>query len=135
MSNILSYIRWLMYALGAALAAFYYQWGMIYARWGQANRAFWYMSRALRLNPRSSRIYFSRASLFLAVGRPEQAVQDFSEAIRLNPRFTDAYTSRGMMYTLLGRDEEAQQDVEHAVEFGADRVKVERQMADLRRIP
>ena len=120
-------------ALGAILSVFYSSWGLIYAGWGQPNRAIWYLNRGIRLNPKSAKLHYQRGSLIIVLGQPERAIRDFSEAIRLDPKLVDAYSSRGLIYTLLGRHEEAQRDVDQAVRLGADRAVLERQIVDTKR--
>lgn len=119
--------------LGAMLSVFYSSWGMIYGGWGQANRAIWYLSRAIRLNPKNAKLYYQRGSLIVGLGQPERAVHDFNEAIRLDPKLVDAYSSRGLVYTMLGRHEDAQRDMDQAVRLGADRAILERQIEDTKR--
>ena len=111
---------------------FYFQWGLIYARWGQTNRALWYFNRAVLMNRRGDRAYYHRGLLFVAVGLPERAISDFSAAIENNPSNMDARVYRSMMYAMTGRDEQAQSDMERAVALGADREALEQQLSDTR---
>ena len=122
----------LFYGLAALVSSFYFQWGLIYARWGQTNRALWYFSRAIRMNRRSDGAYFHRGLLFAAVGLPERAISDFSAAIENNPRNVNARIYRSMMYAITGRDEQAENDLEQAVVLGADREELEQQLYDTR---
>ena len=111
---------------------FYYQWAMIYARWGQTNRALWYFNRAVRMNRRGSKAYFHRGMLFVAVGLPERAIMDFSAAIENNPDHIQARINRSIVYTLTGRHDQALNDLEDAVAMGADRDSLEQQITDAR---
>ena len=120
------------HGLASLVSSFYFQWGLIYARWGQTNRALWYFTRAIWMNRRGDRAYFHRGLLFAAVGMPERAIGDFSAAIENNPRNVNARIYRSMMYTITGRDEQAQNDLEQAVALGADREELEQQMYDTR---
>ena len=120
------------HGLASLVSSFYFQWGLIYARWGQTNRALWYFTRAIWMNRRGDRAYFHRGLLFAAVGMPERAIGDFSAAIENNPRNVNARIYRSMMYTITGRDEQAQSDLEQAVALGADREELEQQMYDAR---
>lgn len=111
---------------------FYYQWGMIYARWGQPTRALWYFNRAVTVNRGGSKAYYHRGMLFVAIGAPERAINDFSMAIQNNPSHIDAWISRSIVYTLTGRHQQALDDLESAVEMGADREFLEQQISDAR---
>ena len=110
------------------VSEFYFQWGMIYARWGHPTRAFWYFNRAVTMNRSGFKVYYNRGLLFLAVGMPERSIADFSMAIRNNPSHVDARVTRSIVYTLTGRHEEALDDLEQAVEMGADREDLEYQL-------
>ncbi len=118
--------------LRVLVSDFYYQWAMIYARWGQPTRALWYFNRAVTMNPGGSKAFYNRGLLFLAIGSPERALGDFSMVIRNNPGHLDARISRSIVYTLTGRHEQAQDDLERAVELGADREVLEQNLSDAR---
>ncbi len=111
---------------------FYYQWAMIYARWGQPTRALWYFNRAVAMNRGGSKAYYNRGLLFVAIGSPERAIGDFSMVIRNSPAHIDARISRSIVYTLTGRHEQAMIDLEQAVALGADRDALEQQISDAR---
>lgn len=132
MTQFLRILKTLWNGTVAAVALFYYNWGLFYARWGMTHRAFWYLNKAVMMNSTNPKGYFHRASLFMAVGQVESAIQDFTSAIRLDPEYTDAYTRRGMMYTLLDREDEAKVDFDRSVQLGADREKLEREVSALK---
>lgn len=111
---------------------FYYQWGMIYARWGQPVRALWYFNRAVATYRRGSKAYYHRGLLFLAIGSPERAIGDFTMALENKPDHMDARISRSIVYTITGRHEQAERDMEQAVGMGADREILEQQLIDAR---
>ena len=125
-------IRQGFHLLAVLVSSFYFQWGLIYARWGQTNRALWYFSRAVMMNRRGDRAYFHRGLLFAAVGLPERAIGDFSAALENNPYNVNARIYRSMMYAITGRDEQAQRDLDLAVAQGADREELEQQMHESR---
>ena len=125
---VLRVLTQLFHGMATLASSFYFQWGLIYARWGQTNRALWYFSRAIRMNPRSDRPYFHRGLLFAAVGLPERAIGDFSTAIGINPENVNARIYRSTMYAITGRDEQAQSDLEEAVALGADREDLQEQI-------
>lgn len=118
--------------LRVLVSDFYYQWAMIYARWGQPTRALWYFNRAVTMNRGGSKAYYNRGLLFLAIGAPERAIGDFTMVIRNNPSHLDARISRSIVYTLTGRHEQALDDLERAVEMGADREVLEQNISDAR---
>lgn len=120
------------HGLQVLVSSFYFQWGLIYARWGQTNRALWYFSRAVRMNRRGDKAYYHRGLLFVAVGLPDRAIGDFTAAIQNNPDNLDARVYRSMTYAMTGRDEQAQVDLERAVALGADREALEQQLSDTR---
>ena len=120
---------WLLRLL---VSDFYYQWAMIYARWGQPTRALWYFNRAVTMNRGGSKAYYNRGLLFLAIGAPERAIGDFTMVIQNNPGHLDARVSRSIVYTLTGRHEQALDDLEQAVELGADREALEQNLSDAR---
>ncbi len=118
--------------LRVMVSDFYYQWAMIYARWGQPTRALWYFNRAVTMNRRGTKAYYNRALLFLAIGAPERAIGDFSMVIQNSPANLDARINRSIVYTLTGRHEQALNDLEQAVALGADRDTLEQQISDAR---
>ena len=118
--------------LRVLVSDFYYQWAMIYARWGQPTRALWYFNRAVTMNSGGSKVYYNRGMLFLAIGAPERAIGDFSMVIQISPAHLDARISRSIVYTLTGRHEQALNDLEQAVALGADRDTLEQQISDAR---
>ncbi len=118
--------------LRVLVSDFYYQWAMIYARWGQPTRALWYFNRAVTMNPGGLKAHYNRGMLFLAIGAPERAIGDFSMVIQISPAHLDARISRSIVYTLTGRHEQALNDLEQAVALGADRDTLEQQISDAR---
>ena len=107
------------------ISNFYYQWGMIYARWGQPTRALWYFNRAVTMNRGDAKAYYNRGLLFVAIGAPERAIWDFSLALQNKPDYIDARINRSILYTVTGRHELALDDLEQAVMMGADRDELE----------
>ncbi|PKB67668.1 MAG: hypothetical protein BZY81_04070 [SAR202 cluster bacterium Io17-Chloro-G4] len=132
MTSLFNILKILWNGTAAAVAVFYYSWGLFYARWGMTHRAFWYMNKAVTMNPSNPKAYYHRASLFIVVGNLGSAVQDFTAAIRLDPEYADAYTRRGMMYTLMDKEDEANQDFDRAVQLGTDRATLEKEIAELK---
>ena len=118
--------------LRVLVSDFYYQWAMIYARWGQPTRALWYFNRSVTMNPGGLKAHYNRGMLFLAIGAPERAIGDFSMVIQISPAHLDARISRSIVYTLTGRHEQALNDLEQAVALGADRDTLEQQISDAR---
>ena len=125
---VFEFLKLAFYGLASLVSSFYFQWGLIYARWGQTNRALWYFSRAIRMNRRSDRAFYHRGLLFAAVGLPERAILDFSAALNIKPDNVNARIYRSMMYAITGRDEQARDDLEQAVALGADREELQEQL-------
>ena len=125
-------LKTLWNATATAVAVFYYSWGLFYARWGMTHRAFWYMNKAVTMNPNNPKGYYHRGALFIAVGQFERAILDFSAAIKIDPEYTEAYSNRGLMYTLIDKDAEAQQDFDRAAQLGADRANLASQADKLK---
>lgn len=67
-------------------------------------------SRALRLDPKSSRALRNRGSAHFHKGRFDQAVADSTKAIDLDPEYASAYQVRARAYQKLGRVSDAQTD-------------------------
>ena len=118
--------------LRVLVSDFYYQWAMIYARWGQPTRALWYFNRAVTMNRGGTKAFYNRALLFLAIGSPERAIEDFTMVIQNDPAHVDARVSRSIVYTLTGRHQQALDDLEIAVAMGADRDTLEQHISDAR---
>lgn len=133
MGLFLHILKTLWNGTGVAVALFYYNWGLFYARWGMTLRAFSYMNKAVAMNSNNPKAYYQRASLFMSVGNLQSAVNDFTTAIELDPQYADAYTRRGMMYTLQDKEDEANQDFDRAVQLGTDRRTLEREIDGLKR--
>ena len=133
MGLFLHILKTLWNGTGVAVALFYYNWGLFYARWGMTLRAFSYMNKAVAMNSNNPKAYYQRASLFMCVGNLQSAVNDFTTAIELDPQYADAYTRRGMMYTLQDKEDEANQDFDRAVQLGTDRRTLEREIDGLKR--
>ena len=113
------------------ISEFYYQWAMIYARWGQTTRALWYFNRAITMHRSGFRAYYNRGLLFLAIGAPERAIGDFSAALRNNPQHLDALICRSMAYAVTGRMEQSEKDVEQAEALGANREELEQHVGEV----
>ena len=133
MGLFLHILKTLWNGTGVAVALFYYNWGLFYARWGMTLRAFSYMNKAVAMNSNNPKAYYQRASLFMSVCNLQTAVNDFTTAIELDPQYADAYTRRGMMYTLQDKEDEANQDFDRAVQLGTDRRTLEREIDGLKR--
>ena len=110
MSSFLQILKVFWTGTGAAVAVFYYSWGLFFARWGQPHRAFWYMNRAVQFNPNNPKAFYHRGSLYMAVGQVQGAILDFSAAIKLDSLYVDAYTRRGFMYTFRQKVGEVRHD-------------------------
>jgi tetratricopeptide (TPR) repeat protein len=88
-------------------------------------------NQAVRLDPKSARVYNRRGDAYRRLGRYHQAVLDYNQAIRLAPQLAESYVGRAFAYTLLRKDKEAQQDVARAVELGFESTLLEREIEEL----
>ena len=95
------------------------------------NEAMAAYNQAVRLDPKSARVYNLRGDAYRRVGRYLQAIQDYNKAVRLAPELAESYAGRAFAYTLLSKDKEARQDVASAVELGFESVLIEREIEEL----
>lgn len=68
------------------------------------------MDRVVKLHPRMTFVYNTRARIHFELKQYDQALQDVDFSLSLDPRQSGAYLIRGMTYKRLGRAEEALQD-------------------------
>ena len=54
--------------------------------------------QALRLNPKSSEVYYSRGLAWQKQGKYDKALADHGHALRLNPKYAEAYYARGLIW-------------------------------------
>jgi tetratricopeptide (TPR) repeat protein len=88
-------------------------------------------SQAVRLDPRSARVYNYRGNAYRRLGQYDMALRDYNKAIRLAPQLAESYAGRAFAYILLRKDKEARQDVARAVELGFESTLLEREVEEL----
>jgi tetratricopeptide (TPR) repeat protein len=88
-------------------------------------------NQAVRLDPKSARVYNLRGNAHRREGHYHLAIKDYNEAVRLAPELAESYAGRAFAYTLLGKDKEAQRNVAWAVELGFESILLEREIEEL----
>ena len=77
-------------------------------------------TKALKLNPDSTKGYVNRAITYRHKGNFDAAIQDCNKAIELNPDYAQAYLNRGNAYREKGKFDIAIQDYSKAIELNPD---------------
>lgn len=78
---------------------------------GKLNEAIDHLTEAVMLNPHSSILYATRASVFVKLRKPNAAVRDADSALQINPDSAKGHKVRGMARAMLGLWEEAAHDL------------------------
>jgi tetratricopeptide (TPR) repeat protein len=84
---------------------------------GDYKNAIDYLTKAIELDPKSSRAYYYRGIAYGKLGNDQQAIKDFDKAIELNPKYSMAYNGRGIAYGNLGDYKQAIEDYNKAIEL------------------
>ncbi|KAI3454356.1 hypothetical protein Pfo_011019 [Paulownia fortunei] len=79
-----------------------------------------HLTEAIILNPKSTMLYASRASVFVKLKKPNAAIRDADAALQINPDVAKGYKARGMARALLGLWEEAARDLHVASKLDFD---------------
>ncbi|KAF3324180.1 TPR repeat-containing thioredoxin TDX isoform X1 [Carex littledalei] len=87
---------------------------------GNLEEAISQLTMAILLNPTSSILYATRASVFVKLKRPNAAIVDANRATEINPDSAKGYKSRGMAKAMLGKWEEAASDLHLAAKLDFD---------------
>uniref|UniRef100_A0A674IPB7 Uncharacterized protein n=1 Tax=Terrapene triunguis TaxID=2587831 RepID=A0A674IPB7_9SAUR len=74
---------------------------------GELQRAVDLFTDAIKLNPRLTILYASRASVYVQLQKPNAAIRDCDRAININPDSAQPYKWRGKALRLLGYWQEA----------------------------
>ncbi|MCE5267190.1 MAG: tetratricopeptide repeat protein [Planctomycetaceae bacterium] len=91
--------------------------GVAYYEKEEFDRATADFSEAIRLEPKESEAYQSRASVFVRKGDLDKAIDDYSEAIRLSRSDVTSRFQRGSVYMQKGQPEKAIVDFSEAIEL------------------
>ncbi len=84
--------------------------GMDFLERGETGPAIEKFSESLKLNPRSTAVWFNRGQAHSQAGDFRAAVTDFNRAIELAPPFMEAVAGRGKARFLMGEFEQARHD-------------------------
>jgi len=66
--------------------------GLIFLQSGQFEDADRQFSRAIKINPNSSKAFNDRGNALLELNRPKEALVNYDKAIALDANFTDAFS-------------------------------------------
>ena len=73
------------------------------------------ITRAVRIDPQSAEVRYTRGNILLLRGEPEQAIAEYRAAIELNPNFSHAHARVGQCKVEMGRPAEAFEPVRDAM--------------------
>ncbi|KAL7248441.1 hypothetical protein ACSBR2_003216 [Camellia fascicularis] len=75
------------------------------------HKAIDFLTEAVMLNPSSSLLYATRASVYVKLNKPNAAIRDDDAALQINPDSAKGYKIRGMARAMLGQWEAAAKDL------------------------
>jgi tetratricopeptide (TPR) repeat protein len=90
-----------------------------YLKQGNLDKAFITYNKGLNLNPKSIRIRYKMAGLFLTKGLVKDAEQGFLSIIQDQPDFAPAYEGLGKTYYLSGNLEKAEENFHQALQINS----------------
>ncbi|KAL7160778.1 hypothetical protein ACSBR2_041428 [Camellia fascicularis] len=79
-----------------------------------------HLTEAVMLNPSSSILYATRASVYVKLNKPIAAIRDADAALQINPDSAKGYKIRGMARAMLGQWEAAAKDLHVASNLDYD---------------
>ncbi|KAI7986521.1 TPR repeat-containing thioredoxin TDX [Camellia lanceoleosa] len=79
-----------------------------------------HLTEAVMLNPSSSILYATRASVYVKLSKPIAAIRDADAALQINPDSAKGYKIRGMARAMLGQWEAAAKDLHVASNLDYD---------------
>jgi tetratricopeptide (TPR) repeat protein len=107
----------LIYGAGQNDVIEYYVEGKEAYQKGLYDEAISAFTKAIKLNPKLSDLYFARGSAYANKKQPDSAISDLTEAIKLNPLNEKVYTSRGAAYAMKGLTDQAYSDFNQALKL------------------
>lgn len=93
----------------------YFERGIIHQEANDSDKAIFYYTEAIRLNPQFANAYNNRGLAYIGIDDRDKALTDYNEAIRLSPRFAEAYNNRGLAYITIGDRDKALADYNEAI--------------------
>ncbi|TAK09641.1 MAG: tetratricopeptide repeat protein [Candidatus Manganitrophaceae bacterium] len=100
----------------------------------QIEKAVYFFSEAVRLDPNVAAAHYNLGVVFLSQGKNQEAALHFSEALRMNPNDEIAHNDLGVVYYRLGRLPEAVRKFETAVEINPQFSEAQKNLEEMRRI-
>lgn len=91
------------------------RYAVLLVRAGRPAEAIAEYSRALKIVPTATALYYDRANCYVAMGKPELAIEDFSEVVRRSPEMYLAWNNRGNLFAQIGRLPESIRDLSNAI--------------------
>jgi len=95
-----------------------YNQGVAANKRGDLNEAIRCYSKAIKLRPDSSALFFVRGRAYRLNKQYDNAISDLTRAIALKPSYAEAYNHRGVAYVGKGLNQQAMADFKKACEFG-----------------
>ncbi len=102
-------------------ATAYYKRGLLFAQFGDFQRALQDFDQTLRLNPKDAESLNNRCWVRAIVGELQPALRDCDEALQIRPGFADALDSRGFVSLKLGQLVKAIADYDLAIRIDPKR--------------
>lgn len=99
---------------------FFHDQGTTHFLAGNYDKALWFFSEVIRIDPNLAIAYFKRGITYEKKGEQDQALNDYTESIRLDSAFAPAYVNRGDIYRERGKYDEALHDVDRALHLDPD---------------
>ena len=94
-----------------------YERGSEYLRQGNYKLAIQAFNEALKLNPRSAKVYVSRGDAYSRTKDDEKAIADYTAALKIDRKSADAYQARGFLYLQKDQYGKAIDDYSKALEI------------------
>ena len=92
--------------------------GRYHMQVGDLDKAVYYFTRAIQINPSFSQAYNNRGVVYQAKGYYDQAISDYSKAIELDPSYAQAYNNRAISYYFRKNYDKAWEDIRKTKELG-----------------
>ena len=102
---------------GDFIAEDYLHWGLTFQQQGEHEKAEYYYTRTLELNPQHAGAYNNRGIAKSNLGDHQGAIEDSDKALEINPKYTGAYNNRGVAKSNLGDHQGAIEDFDKAREI------------------
>ncbi|OHB78022.1 MAG: hypothetical protein A2Z25_05005 [Planctomycetes bacterium RBG_16_55_9] len=98
----------------------YYNQGTAYAEEAQYDRAIYYLTKAIELNPSYAAAYNNRGFAYAELHEYEKAISDLTKVIEISPNEAAAYYGRGQAYYNKGQYDQAISEFTMALEINPE---------------